>query len=218
MHLPTYPKIKNIFSYDGDGNYLYGSYSMPEIAYLKNNVWIFEEKIDGTNIRIIYDGNKIEIKGRKEQSIIPKGLLQALEEIFNKEMLREFWFVFGEKPVILFGEGVGPKIQKRGKHYFDGKHNFVLFDVMINGKFESRAMVETVSKIFKLTKAPTLGFGTLDDAIKKAREGFKSTFGDVEAEGIVARPLFELQTVNGERIITKIRTEDFKHIKKDVKM
>lgn len=42
-----------------------------------------------------------------------------------------------------------------------------------------------------------------------ARLGFKSTWGDFQAEGIVARPSVELKNRAGERIITKIKCKDF---------
>lgn len=31
---------------------------MSEFDYLKDNTWIFTEKVDGTNIRIMWDGGK----------------------------------------------------------------------------------------------------------------------------------------------------------------
>lgn len=41
------------------------------------------------------------------------------------------------------------------------------------------------------------------------REGFTSTWGDFIAEGIVARPEVELFDRMGQRIITKIKYNDF---------
>ena len=37
----------------------------------------------------------------------------------------------------------------------------------------------------------------------------RSTWGDFEAEGIVARPKTELMARNGSRLITKIKCRDF---------
>ena len=42
-----------------------------------------------------------------------------------------------------------------------------------------------------------------------ARKGFNSYWGDFKAEGIVARPAFELKARNGKRLITKIKYKDF---------
>jgi hypothetical protein len=40
----------------------------------------------------------------------------------------------------------------------------------------------------------------------------KSLWGDFESEGIVARPKVELQTRGGRRIITKIKTVDYRNL------
>jgi hypothetical protein len=45
--------------------------------------------------------------------------------------------------------------------------------------------------------------------IDQTRTGFKSQWGDFIAEGIVARPVVELKSRNGDRIITKIKYKDF---------
>jgi hypothetical protein len=50
---------------------------------------------------------------------------------------------------------------------------------------------------------------TLHDMINMARGSFKSQWGDFRAEGIVARPVVELRTRAGRRIITKIKQRDF---------
>jgi hypothetical protein len=52
---------------------------------------------------------------------------------------------------------------------------------------------------------------TLHDAVRMASAGFKSTWADFTAEGIVARPAVELQTRSGQRIIAKIKHRDFAH-------
>jgi hypothetical protein len=57
---------------------------------------------------------------------------------------------------------------------------------------------------------PIIGSGTLFRAVELAAAGIKSTWGDFQAEGIVARPAVELMTRRGERVITKIKTVDFK--------
>ena len=51
--------------------------------------------------------------------------------------------------------------------------------------------------------------GTLHDAIAAVKAGFTSTWGNFPAEGIVARPKTELNTSDGNRIITKIKCRDF---------
>lgn len=52
--------------------------------------------------------------------------------------------------------------------------------------------------------------GTLEDACDFVRNGMVSTWGNFQAEGIVARPKIEMRSRNGSRIITKVKVTDFK--------
>ena len=52
--MKEYHKIQTIFKRDPENKFktlIYGEFSLPEFEYLKNNTWIFTEKVDGTNIR-----------------------------------------------------------------------------------------------------------------------------------------------------------------------
>ncbi len=61
---------------------------MPEFEYLQDNEWEFTEKIDGTNIRIIFDGEKISFAGRTNKSRIPEELSLRLKCKFDvQEMM-----------------------------------------------------------------------------------------------------------------------------------
>ena len=55
------------------------------MEYLKNNTWVFTEKVDGTNIRIYWDGHKVTYGGRTERSNIPAHLMNKLIELFGNE-------------------------------------------------------------------------------------------------------------------------------------
>ena len=66
---------------------------------------------------------------------------------------------------------------------------------------------KTMDRILELV--PIIGEGTLHDAIAAAKAGITSTWGNFQAEGIVARPKTELKARNGNRIITKIKCRDF---------
>mgnify|MGYP001604261791 FL=1 len=50
-----YHKINSLYKRDPRGKMLFGDYSCPEFEYLQNNEWSFQEKIDGTNIRVRWD-------------------------------------------------------------------------------------------------------------------------------------------------------------------
>lgn len=78
---------------------------------IKDNQWIFTEKIDWTNIRIIRDWHKPEFAGRTDNAMIPPRLLKRLQEVFMEELFEQkFW----EQPVILYWEWYWGKIQNEG--------------------------------------------------------------------------------------------------------
>lgn len=58
---------------------------------------------------------------------------------------------------------------------------------------------------------------TIPEAIEFVRNGFKSTIAenkDYEAEGLVLKTPDGLLGRNGERLITKIKTKDFRQLNK----
>jgi len=212
-----YHKILSLFKRNmaGDKKFIIGEWTTPELKYLKDNQWIFTEKIDGTNIRIMYDGKETIFAGRSENTQLPYNLIQKLDEHFKTmEQRAKLTEIFGEDEeetsVVLYGEGYGAKIQKGGGNYIPDGVDFVLFDVWINGIWLKREDVNDIAKKLGIKSVPVIGRGTLDEAIEKTKKGFKSQWGDFTAEGIVARPETELLTRMGERIITKVKYKDFK--------
>ena len=79
----------------------------------------------------------------------------------------------------------------------------------INDWWLQRADVEDVARKLSLDVVPIIGEGTLHNAVVAAKYGIVSTWGEFQAEGIVARPKTELKTRTGHRIITKIKCRDF---------
>jgi hypothetical protein len=110
--------------------------------------------------------------------------------------------------VCLYGEGVGPGIQKGGGGYSPTK-TFVLFDIKIGHFWLQRDDVTTIANALGIPVAPHLGVMSLNEVVEFVRKGFLSTYGDFIAEGIIARPLVEMTNRRGERIITKLKHSDF---------
>ena len=206
-----YHKIQSIFKRDMSSknkNLLDGQYTLPEFVYLKNNVWVFTEKVDGTNIRVEFKDNKITFGGRTDNAQIPASLVTRLNDIFNP-LLNKFQEIFHDG-VILYGEGYGAKIQKGGGNY-KSYQDFVLFDVKIGEWWLLRDDVEDIANKLNIDIVPIIGKSTLLDAVNMTKKGITSAWGNFQAEGIVARPEVELRTRNNSRLITKIKCRDFNY-------
>ena len=209
--MTTYNKIETLYNRDMEGSkrLIEGSYRNEAVRFLKYSIWQFTEKIDGTNIRIMWDGHRITYGGRTERANIPAHLMNKLLELFgNEETEQLFEQIFGEKEVILFGEGYGAKIQGVGGLYRSDV-SFILFDVMINGNYQSRDTVVDVARQFNLEIVPIIFEGTLDEGVAYVRTKPMSTIGTAPMEGLVARPKVELQDRYGNRLIVKIKVKDF---------
>lgn len=206
-----YNKIETVFERDVEGTkkLIEGKYRNPTVQYLSKNVWEFSEKIDGTNMRVCWDGHKVTFSGRTDSSSLPAHLIIKMIEIFSGNEVEElFEQKFGETEVILFGEGYGNKIQKCGNLYRPDV-GFILFDVMINGNYQCRESVEDIAKCFNLEIVPIILRGTIDEAVAFVKTKPDSTIGTAKMEGLVGRPAVELRDRCGKRVIVKIKARDF---------
>lgn len=206
-----YPKINSVFKRDDRGRMLLGEWARREFEYLRDNQWQFTEKVDGTNIRIIFTAlQEIRFEGKTDRAQIPAFLVNRLNERFRSEAMTETLKTKfdGSSGVCLYGEGYGARIQKGGGNY-RADVDFVLFDVWVDGWWLERANVEDVAVALGLDVVPVAGEGTLDSAIELCRQGFKSAWGDFLAEGLVMKPMVELFDRRGGRIITKVKHKDF---------
>lgn len=207
--MTEYHKIQSVFKRDPENKFktfIDMDWSLPEFGYLQRNQWVFTEKVDGTNIRVIFDGHDYEFGGRTDRAQIPATLYSALNELIHPKIgeLRDKF----PDGCVLYGEGYGAKIQKGGGNYRPDQ-SFVLFDVKVGDFWLEENNVIDVSESLDLDVVPVIGEGSLLEAIEYCRAGFDSRWGDFRAEGIVARPKTELRTRNGSRIITKVKCKDF---------
>jgi hypothetical protein len=220
--MTEYHKIQTVFKRDPENKFrtlLEGEYSLPELGYLALNEWVWTEKVDGTNIRIIIEPRTDETRcermlpfvtfgGRTDNAQIPAFLVTKLNDLFlpfeQKQRLRDMF----QDGAVLYGEGYGAKIQKGGGNYRKDQ-SFVLFDVKVGEWWLQRDDVYDVASKLGLDIVPLFGRGTLLDMVEFVRRGFESDWGHFPAEGLVARPSVELKTRSGHRIITKLKTKDF---------
>ena len=210
--MKTYHKIQNIFNRETFGNnkIIENDFTNETVKFLKDIDWTWTEKVDGTNIRVFWDGYKVNLGGRTDKANIPNHLKERLEEIFcTPEKEEIFESLFGEKEVIFFGEGYGVKIQNGG-NYIDNV-DFILFDIQINNNFLERKDVEDIANSFNIDVVPIVGHGTLEEAVNYIKTKPMSVIGKkkAEMEGIVVRPSIELNERNHSRVIAKIKVRDF---------
>ncbi len=205
-----YHKIETVFERDERTKKLIaGKFRNATVEYLQNNEWVFTEKIDGTNIRVVWDGHRVAFYGRTDNAQIPSQLIGRLMELFGGEVNEQlFEQKFGEKEVMLIGEGYGAKIQKCGAEY-RADQDFILFDVMVGYLFLDREAVAEIASYFGLDTVPVVLRGTIKDAVELVKSNPASMIGTAKSEGLVGRPMVEMQDRLGNRVIVKIKTRDF---------
>lgn len=208
--MKEYEKIETLYVRDDKTKKLVeGKFRNETVELLKDIDWEFTEKIDGTNIRIYWDGHKVSYYGRTDKAQIPSQLMNRLIELFGGDINEEmFEQKFGDMPVMLIGEGYGAKIQKCGGDY-RADNDFILFDVCINGNYQPRDSVKDIANYFNIDVVPTIMVGRLQDGVDYVKSKPKSKIGNADSEGLVARPLKELKDRTGNRIIVKIKVKDF---------
>ncbi len=214
--MKTYHKIQSIFKRDPDNHFktfLYGEWSVDAFGLLKEIEWTFTEKIDGTNIRVGWDGEAVSFGGRSDNAQIPATLFDHLSAVFTPEIMPDGL----SGPATLVGEGYGGKIQK-GSGYQEAQQ-FILFDVFIEptedhplGIWLDRTAVESIAENLRIPVVPIVHKGPLlegIDLVKSAPPSVVAQDPRKMAEGVVARPTHELRDRLGGRVITKIKVRDF---------
>ena len=203
-----YHKIETLLDRDEKFKVIKWKWRLPEFEYLKDNLWLWTEKIDGTNIRVMWNGQTVTFGGKTNNAQISTFLLLKLQELFPVSKFAE---LYPDNPMCLYGEGYGAKIQKGGGNYISNGCDFILFDVKVGDWWLERENIEDIAGKLGIKVVPVIGKGNLIDAINQTEKGHYSTFGKFIAEGIVVRPLITLFTRKGERLLGKIKTKDWGH-------
>lgn len=171
----------------------------------------------------------VTIKGKTDNAQIPPMLKKYMEDnypsdkVLNVLGLKEFipvneWVDHKWNDVIdipkytIYGEGYGAKIQKAGGNYIKNGVSFAGFDVKVNDMYLLTDNRDDIINKLGAPIAPFIGYFTLDEAIEYVRKGFKSRIAenkDFIAEGLVLRTELGLRNRRGERLIVKIKYEDF---------
>ncbi len=205
-----YPKIMAPYVRFIDGPYRNkfntGAWARPEFGLLAGLEWTWTEKVDGTNVRVIWDGYRVSFGGRTDDAQMPVVLIDTLRDMFPEELMEQS---FGSTAVVLYGEGYGPKINKGGGNY-GAAPSFVLFDVKIGEWWLRPVDTRDIATKLGIAHVPCVLTGSVFEAIDLvARRGLTSQWGNFPAEGIVGQPPEGLLTRGGERILMKVKTKDF---------
>lgn len=86
MSMVEYNKIETVYRRDEKTKKLVvGEFTNPTIEFCKDLPWTFTEKVDGTNVRIFWDGHTVTFGGRTDKAQMPTVLINRLNELFGGE-------------------------------------------------------------------------------------------------------------------------------------
>lgn len=210
--MKEYHKIETLFARDMEGTkkLIEGVYRDPLVEYLKDNTWLFTEKVDGTNVRVYWDGHTVIFGGRTDNAQMPTPLMYALQNKFSGTVNEQiFEQKFGATPVTFYGEGYGAKIQNGGNYREDV--GFILFDIAVGDTFLAREDIEEIAKSFDIEVVPVIVEGTIQEAVDyvKSKPNSKIAQKEKESEGLVGTPKVRVLNHKGERVIVKVKVRDF---------
>lgn len=206
--MQTYPKIPGPYKRYTEGpdrnKLIQGLWTSDELATLADLQWSWTEKVDGTNIRVHWDGHKVTFGGRTDRAQIPAKLVEVLQRLFTEELFEQ---AFNDTEVTLYGEGFGAGIQSGGIYRPD--QGFALFDVRVGKFWLNREDVEDVASKMGLEIVSVVIWGSVHDAIEYVKNGVTSVWNNAEAEGLVGVAPEGLLNRAGDRIMVKIKRRDF---------
>lgn len=176
---------------------------------------------------------KVDYKGKTDNAQIPPMLRKHLEENYPPEKVLAAW---GLKPFIpyeewkdhrwenvddiptkwtIYGEGYGAGIQSGGGYIRNGV-SFIVFDTKVNNLYLEWDSTKDIAEKLNAPTVPFYGKMTIEEAIDIVSIGFKSSIAEdknLDAEGLVLRPEIPIYDRMGNRVITKIKTVDFRKLK-----
>lgn len=80
---------------------------------------------------------------------------------------------------------------------------------MVGNVYLNQDAVEDVANCFNIDCVLIIMTGTIDEAVNFVKTNPDSTMGNAKMEGLVGKPLVELKSKTGKRIIIKIKVRDF---------
>ena len=188
------------------GKLIEGLWSRPEFDVLSDLDWKWTEKVNGTNVRIIWDGHKVDIGGRTDDAQMPLILVRLLRNMFTEEMLET---QFHDAKVTLYGEGYGAKVSA-GSGVYSPDPSFIMFDANVAGWWLEPSSLDELGAQMGIPVVPPVLTGSIDEAIGLVRDRqFRSAWGNFQPEGLVGKPPLGLMGRDGDRLLIKLKAKDF---------
>lgn len=183
------------------------AWARPEFELLADLDWTWTEKINGTNIRIIWDGHKVVIRGRTDSAALELWLTDWLRSEFFEERLESQFH--GDKAV-LYGELYGARVVA-GSGVYSATPKFALFDVKVGDWWLLYGDVAKVADGMGLRLVPHRMFAPIWAAVATVKDPhLKSHYGDFKPEGLVGKPPLGITGRDGDRLMIKIKPKDFR--------
>ncbi|HHT9136526.1 MAG: RNA ligase family protein [Dehalococcoidales bacterium] len=191
------------------------SYNEIPNLYKNQDVLLFKkcyalEKIHGTSAHVGWNGKVYYFSGGEKH--------ERFKALFDEENLIDNFQKMNNEKVVIYGEAYGGKCQGMSATY--GKNlKFVAFEVKIGDSWLAVPQAESIVRSFNLDFVPYVEIKTdlseLDfwrDA--PSQQSIKcGIIEERKREGIVLKPLIEVRKNNGERIISKHKSEAFQETK-----
>jgi ATP-dependent RNA circularization protein (DNA/RNA ligase family) len=165
-------------------------------------MWDVTEKIHGFHVRVALVNRKLYFLGKTETTKLPEHLLKKLRfTVLEGELIR----IFGGDDVCLYGVVSGVKI----RNSLEAKFN--LFDVKVADSWLTFKEVLAVAEELNTNIVPYLGTMKIEEILKIVKsDPLLRRYSLLISEGIVARSKNNLKDHEDERLMFKLKHEDFK--------
>lgn len=212
--METYHKIDTLFTFNTETKRYDPVYFNKIAAYLQRADWLCTEKVDGTNMRVEWDGHRVSWNGATDKSELTPEMQELMQSTFGESEII-FEQTFGGKPVMLFMECYGGKIQGGA---YGGKERLIGFDVKVNGIYLDRTIIKDIFAKFGVPVVNTF-VAKLNELIASMAHQIMANKvptsplcekGKTPIEGYVCTPIVRLYDHQGNRVIVKVKYRDLR--------
>lgn len=167
------------------------------------------EKIHGTSTHIgwKFESKTVRLSSGGESNV-------KFSALFDVDFLKaRFEEIFPDQDVVIYGEGYGGK-QQAMSHVYGKELKFIGFDVKVGGVWLNVPNAEDVCEQFNVEFVHYVKIEVTLNKLNEQRDApsVQSVRNGItepkKREGVVLRPLIELKTNNGERLICKYKPDE----------